>query len=48
MPVIPDDNDDDIELESAGHEIGDAVAQHPLAALAIAALIGFVLARTMF
>jgi hypothetical protein len=48
MPVTPDDNDDDNEFESVGHEIGDFVTERPFAALAIAVLIGFVFARTVF
>lgn len=48
MPLTPDDDNDDDVLESTGHEIGDFVAERPFAALAIAALIGFVFARTVF
>lgn len=48
MPMTPDDDDDDNAFESTGHEIGDFVAERPFAALAIAALIGFVFARTVF
>jgi hypothetical protein len=48
MPVTPDDNDDDDTFESAGQDIGDFVSERPFAALAIAALIGFVFARTIF
>ena len=53
MPLTPNDNespydDADDALAPTGDELGDFVNERPLAALAIAAAIGFVIGRLVF